>query len=81
MQRELVVSEDRTDPDVAASISIKMLLVSSQTPGNQEDPANQIPCRTRFWRPHCIQVTWSHLHTPPLRTTDLVLLKKRMGWG
>lgn len=48
MQHELVeMSEDRTEPDGAASISTKMLLVRSQTPGTQEDPVNQSPLQDK----------------------------------
>ena len=48
MQRELVeMLEDRTEPDGAASIRTKMLLVRSQTPGTREDPANQRPLQDK----------------------------------
>ena len=48
MQHERVeMSEDRTEPDGAASISTKMLRVRRQTPGTQEDPVNQNPLQNK----------------------------------
>ena len=41
------MSEDRTEPDGAASISTKMLCVRRQTPGTQEDPVNQNPLQNK----------------------------------